>query len=125
MDYWELATLDLLVEYANSMPPPDFSMLAELVMQAAEFGDEVAAEVLRKEGEELAYLVRLVMRRLQVPNGTIDWMPPIAFAGSIMEKFSPVRTALIKAIQQEFPNVRTIAGVVDPIVGAVWRARRR
>jgi glucosamine kinase len=125
MDYWELATLDLLVEYANSTPPPDFSMLAELVMQAAKLGDEVAAEVLRKEGQELAYLVRLVMRRLQLANGTTDWVPPVAFAGSIMEKFSPVRTALIDAIQQEFPGVRTIAGVVDPIAGAIWRARRR
>ncbi|MEO6804372.1 MAG: BadF/BadG/BcrA/BcrD ATPase family protein [Granulicella sp.] len=125
MDYWKLATLDLLVEYANSMPPPDFSLLAELVMQAAELGDEVAAEVLRKEGEELAYLVRLVMRRLQLADSTSDRVPPIAFAGSIMEKFSPVRTALIQAIQHEFPSVRTIEGVVDPIAGAIWRARRR
>jgi glucosamine kinase len=125
MDYWQLATLDLLVEHANSIPPPDFSELAELVMQAAERGDEVASEVLRKEGESLAYLVRLVMRRLRLAAGTKDWVPPIAFAGSIMEKISPVRTALIAAIQHEFPDVRIFAGVVDPIVGAVRRARRR
>jgi glucosamine kinase len=125
MDYWQLATVDLLVEHANSIPPPDFSKLVELVMQAAKLGDDVAAEVLRKEGESLAYLVRLVMRKLQHAAGTKDWVPPIAFAGSIMEKVSPVRTALIAAVQQEFPDVRTIAGVVDPIDGAVWRARRR
>ena len=125
MDYWQLATVDLLVEHANSIPPPDFSKLVELVMQAAKLGDDVAAEVLRREGESLAYLVRLVMRRLQHAAGTKDWVPPIAFAGSIMEKVSPVRTALIAAVQQEFPDVRTIAGVVDPIDGAVWRARRR
>jgi len=125
MDYWQLATLDLLVEHANSIPPPDFSKLVELVMQAAELGDEVAAEVLRKEGESLAYLVRLVIRKLQHAAGSKDWVPPIAFAGSIMEKVSPVRTALIAAIHQEFSNVRTIPGVVDPIEGAVWRARRR
>jgi glucosamine kinase len=125
MDYWQLATVDLLVEHANSIPPPDFSKLVELVMQAAKLGDDVAAEVLHKEGESLAYLVRLVMRKLQHAAGTKDWVPPIAFAGSIMEKVSPVRTALIAAVQQEFPDVRTIAGVVDPIDGAVWRARRR
>jgi glucosamine kinase len=125
MDYWQLATLDLLVEHANSSPPPDFSKLVELVMQAAKLGDEVAAEVLRKEGESLAYLVRLVIRKLQHAASSKDWVPPIAFAGSIMEKVSPVRTALIAAVQQEFANVRTIPGVVDPIDGAVWRARRR
>jgi len=48
---------------------------------------------------------------------------PIAFAGSIMEKVSPVRKALISAVQREFSTVRVLAGVVDPLVGAVWRAR--
>jgi glucosamine kinase len=124
MDYWNLSTVDLLVEHANSIPPPDFSKLVETVMRAAKLGDEVAAEVLRREGESLAYLVRLVMRQLQLAVGTKDWVPPIAFAGSIMEKVSPVRTALIAAVQKEFPDVRTIPGVVDPIEGAVWRARR-
>jgi glucosamine kinase len=124
MDYWQLSSLDLLVEHANSIPSPDFSKLAELVMHAAHQGDEVAAEVLRREGESLAYLVRLVMRQLQSDAGTKNWVPPIAFAGSIMEKFSLVRTAMIAAVEQEFGPVRTIAGVVDPIAGAVWRARR-
>jgi glucosamine kinase len=80
--------------------------------------------VLRREGEALAYLVRLVMRRLQHEVGNHEWIPPIAFAGSIMEKVPPVRTALIDAIQREFGDIRVIAGVVDPIAGAVWRARR-
>jgi glucosamine kinase len=124
MDFWQLTTLDLLVEYANSIPPPDFSRLTELVLRAAELGDEVAVEVLRREGEALAYLVRLVMRRLQHEVGNHEWIPPIAFAGSIMEKVPPVRTALIDAIQREFGDIRVIAGVVDPIAGAVWRARR-
>jgi glucosamine kinase len=124
MDFWQVTTLDLLVEYANSIPPPDFSKLTEPVMRAAEQGDEVAAEVLRREGESLAYLVRLVMRRLILATSMKDWVPPIAFAGSIMEKVSPVRTALIAAVQREFGDVRTLAGVVDPIAGAVWRARR-
>jgi glucosamine kinase len=123
MDFWQLKTLDLLVEHANSIPPPDFSRLTEMVLRAAELGDEVAVEVLRREGEALAYLVRLVMRRLQHEAGNHEWIPPIAFAGSIMEKVPPVRTALIAAIQREFGDVRVVAGVIDPIAGAVWRAR--
>ena len=125
MDFWRLTTLDLLVEHANRIPPPDFSELTEVVLRAAELGDEVAAEVLHKEGEALAYLAQLVMRRLQNMAGNREWVPPIAFAGSIMEKVSPVREAVIAAIQREFPHIRTLAGVVDPIAGAVWRARHQ
>lgn len=55
--------------------------------------------------------------------GSHDWVPSIAFAGSIMEKVLPVRKALIAAVQREFADVQTVAGVVDPIAGAVWRAR--
>jgi glucosamine kinase len=123
VDHWQLTTLDSLIEHANRIPPPDFSELTELVLRAAEQGDEVAVEVLHKEGEALAYLVRLVMRRLRNMAGSHDWVPSIAFAGSIMEKVLPVRKALIAAVEREFAGVQAVAGVVDPIAGAVWRAR--
>lgn len=123
MDFWQLTTLNLLVERANSIPPPDYSELTELVLRAAESGDEVAAEVLHREGESLADLVKLVMRRLHKSADNHEWVAPIAFAGSIMEKVSPVRKALISAVQREFSTVRVLAGVVDPLEGAVWRAR--
>jgi glucosamine kinase len=115
MDFWQLTHTDLLIEHANSVPPPDYSTLTELVLRAAEAGDDVATEVLHREGECLAYLVRLVMRRLQKTTGNHAWVPPIAFAGSIMEKVLPVRTALISAVQREFGTIRTLAGVIDPL----------
>ena len=94
MDFWQLTTLDLLIEYANRIPPPDFSRLTELVVRAAEMGDEVSAEVLSQEGESLGYLVRLVIRRLQQIAHNREWVPPIAFAGSVLEKVSLVRRGL-------------------------------
>ncbi len=101
MDFWQLTTLNLLVERANSVSPPDYSELTELVLRAAESGDEVATEVLHREGESLAYLVKLVMRRLHKSADNHEWVvAPIAFAGSIMEKVSPVRKALISAVQR-------------------------
>jgi glucosamine kinase len=124
MDFWQLKTVDLLVEFANSIPSPDFSTLTELVVRAAELGDEVAAEVLSREGESLAYLVQLVMRRLQHMAGNHQWVPPIAFAGSVMEKVPRVRKALIAAVEREFGQVRALATTVDPVAGALWRARR-
>ncbi len=123
LEHWKLASLDLLVEYANSRPAPDFSRLTQLVVSLAGAGDEVAAAVLKKEGEELAWLVRLVIRRMISGADLSDNLPEIAFAGSIMEKVNPVRDALIASVQQEFPDIRTLGGVIDPVAGAVWRAR--
>jgi glucosamine kinase len=123
MDFWDLMTLDLLIEYANRIPPPDFSRLTELVVWAAEMGDEVATEVLVREGESLAFLVRLVIRRLQHMARNREWVPSIAFAGSVMEKVPAVRKALITAVEREFGQVTILETIVDPIAGAVWRAR--
>jgi N-acetylglucosamine kinase-like BadF-type ATPase len=123
MDYWQLPSLDSLVEYANSVPPPDFSRLTTIVLRCAEQGDEVALAVLREQGEELAYLVRLIIRRLRMTGSEASWTPPIAYAGSILENVPPVRDALIADVQREFPAAVAPDGVVDPIAGALWRAR--
>jgi N-acetylglucosamine kinase-like BadF-type ATPase len=123
MDFWQLSSLDVLVEYANSVPAPDFSKLTEVVVHCAELGDETALAVLRQQGEELAYLVRLVIRRLRLASNEHQWTPPIAFTGSILENVAKVRDALIAAVQREFPHAQAPDSVVDPIEGALWRAR--
>jgi glucosamine kinase len=123
MDFWQLSSLDLLVEYANSIPAPDFSKLTEVVVQCAESGDETALAVLRRQGEELAYLVRLVIRRLRLAANEHEWTPPIAYTGSILENVAQVRDALIAAVQREFPSAQAPDKVVDPVEGALWRAR--
>jgi glucosamine kinase len=121
LDFWQLPSLDLLIEFGNSRPAPDFSRLTEVVRRCATAGDAVAAEVLRREGEDLAHLVRVVFRRIHAaaPNT----LPSLAFTGSIMEKVLPVRDALIAAVRSEFPTLHTLEGVIDPIAGALWRAR--
>ena len=125
LDFWQLASIDLLVEYANSRPAPDFSRLTEVILHCANQGDAVAAEVLRREGEDLAWLVRVVLRRLQSasPTSNANALPSLAFTGSIMEKVQPVRDVLIAYVRSEFPAIQTIDGVIDPIAGALWRAR--
>jgi glucosamine kinase len=121
LKFWKLSSIDLLIEYGNSQPPPDFSRLTELILDHARQGDEIAASVLRQEGESLAYLVRLVIRRMTI--GPQSTLPSIAFTGSILEKVQPVRDALIASVRREFPTIQTLDGVIDPIAGAIWRAR--
>ncbi|WP_089410065.1 N-acetylglucosamine kinase [Granulicella rosea] len=123
LDLWELRSIDELVAYGNRQPAPDFSKLTSVVLACARQGDAVAGQVLDRQGRELAYLVRLIIRRLKLASDDPGWAPPVAFAGSIMEMVEPVRQSLIAAVREEFPDVRTLDGVVDPIAGAVWRAR--
>jgi glucosamine kinase len=123
MDFWQLASLEHLVEYANASPTPDFSTLTGTVLQCAELEDEVALAVLRGQGEQLGYLVRLVIRRLRRVSVEEDWMPRIAFAGSILENVPPIREALMDAVRSEFPAAQAPDKTVDPIDGALWRAR--
>jgi glucosamine kinase len=121
--FWQMESLEQIVEYANQNPAPDFSRLTELVVACANRGDAVAAAVLKREGEELGYLVRLVLRRLQKTSTDPSWVAPLAFAGSIMERVPQVRQALIASVSTEFPEIETMEGVIDPILGALWRAR--
>ena len=122
LDFWQLTSIDLLVEYANSRPAPDFSRLTEVILRCANEGDAVATEVLRREGEDLASLVHIVIRRIQAAAPT-STLPSLAFTGSIMEKVQPVRDALIASVRSEFPTLLTLDGVIDPIAGALWHAR--
>ena len=132
--FWQLSSYDDLIEHANRTPHPDFSRLTALVLHCAGNGDEIATQVLRAQGEELGYLVRLMMRRLlrsqtnrtSQPDRHMPWtatLPSIAFAGSIMESVEPVRAAVVDFVRQEFPQAHAMPGVVDPIAGALWRAR--
>jgi glucosamine kinase len=123
MEFWGLATLDQLIEYANNTPAPDFSRLASIVLSCAQRGDQLAQSVLRREGESLAHLAYLIIRRLQRIDSDPGWVPPIAFAGSILEKITPVRDSLLSALRMNFPAVDALRGIVDPIDGALWRAR--
>lgn len=123
LDYWELQDFDGLVEYANRVPAPDFSRLMPLVLRCAEEGDAVAAEILEEQAAQLGHLVCVLIRRLRAAADDSGFLPRLAFAGSVMEKAMRLREALITKVRTEFPDVFAMEGVIDPIEGALWRAR--
>jgi glucosamine kinase len=125
LEFWKLDSVFALVEYANQRPSPDFSKLAELVVACARQGDAVAIATLQQAGQELAVTVANVIRKVQRREGSSEpaEVPRIALAGSIMEKVEPVRRAMEEALREVFPAIEVLPGVVDPIAGAVWRAR--
>ncbi len=123
LTHWQLSSFEDLVDFANRSPAPDFSQLTHLVVRCAEAGDWLAQEVLAGAGEELAYLVCALARRLRSASADAGFTPQLAFTGSILERIPAVREALLRSVQREFPTVEGVPGVVDPVVGALWRAR--
>jgi len=124
LQFWKLGSINHLVEYANRTPHPDFSQLTPLVVACAEQGDGVAREVLERQGAELGYLVRLLVRRLQKISADASFLPKLAFAGSIMQHVGRVRAALLADVRSEFPEIPVSDSFVDPVEGALWRARQ-
>jgi glucosamine kinase len=123
LDLWQLADLESLIGYANQIPAPDFTRLAPLVMRCAAEGDTVAQNVLHREAEDLAHLGRLVMERLRRADTRPGWLPDLAFTGSILEHVVPIREGIVDALRRDLPSLKVLPGVVDPILGALWRAR--
>ncbi|MGC2544522.1 MAG: BadF/BadG/BcrA/BcrD ATPase family protein [Silvibacterium sp.] len=115
--------LEEVVNIANERPGPDFSLLARIVVECAEEGDRVALEVLERGGrllgEDAAEAFRHV-RRIE-PEQPI---PAIAFTGSILDKVAFVRESMIETIRRILPAVEILPEAVDPLEGALWRARQ-
>ena len=132
---WHLSDLESLIAHANQIPPPDFTRLAPLVAECADRGDATAQQVLRREAEDLAHLAGLVIERLRQAQSQVqlqaghpsqtgpEWLPSVAFTGSILEHIPRVRVGVVEALHRELPALHILPGVVDPILGALWRAR--
>jgi len=120
---WGLPDLGALVDLANRTPAPDFSRLAPIVALCAEQGGAYAQRVLRHAGEHLGAYAALALRRLQALEPTGAALPEIAYSGSVLRHIAPVRGAMCDRIRQEFPTVRIQEEAVDPVEGALWRAR--
>ncbi len=125
LNLWQLPDFQSLVDVANRQPPPDLSRLAPLVVAQATAGDPVATHVLENESADLAYIARIILRRVVESAGsTSGFTPRLALAGSILEHVPLVRNHILTLLQQDVPTLQPLPGVVDPVLGALWRARQ-
>jgi N-acetylglucosamine kinase-like BadF-type ATPase len=120
---WGSGSLGELVAMANRRgglegEAPDFAELAPVVARCAEDGDALAGSVLERAGMELAELVRVVVQRLEVAE------VEVAYTGSVLECAGAVREAMVKELRTSLPMARAREGAVDPLEGALWRARK-
>jgi N-acetylglucosamine kinase-like BadF-type ATPase len=128
--HWALPSLGGLIALGNlraaseTSAPPDFAALAPVVARCAEQGDALAGAVLQRAGRELAGFVRLVGDKLAA--GAVDPEPAklaIAYTGSVLTHIAPVRAAMVAELALHLPNAQVQAQPIDPLDGALWRAR--
>ncbi len=118
---WKLTTIDELVQQANSTPPPDFPRLFPIVLRAADQADPMARDLLADAGAKLANLAAIVIHRL-APHAPAD-MLPVAMTGSVFRQSAYVRQVFYTALQTSFPGICVRQDPVDPVEGALARAR--
>jgi glucosamine kinase len=128
---WKLNTLDELVQQANSTPPPDFPRLFPTVLRAADEDDSVARSLLTDAGAKLGSLAAIVVHRLahntpaamltgsMLPVATL----PVAMTGSVFRQSPDVRRVFYNTLQTSLPGIDVRQDIVDPIEGALARAR--
>jgi glucosamine kinase len=129
---WKLSTIDELVQHANSTPPPDFPRLFRIVLRAADEADSIARDLLADAGANLAHLAAIVIRRLtphppaaMVPTDVLPvTMLPVAMTGSVFRQSPIVRQVFYNTLQTSFPSIDVRQDPVEPVEGALARARR-
>jgi len=117
---WNVTSRDELVKRANGNPAPDYATLFPVVQQAAAAHDEVAEEIMERAGSELAHLALTVLRRLWSPGDPVR----VTVAGGVFANSSQVRTAFYSSLHSEWPKTAVSFQISEPVVGALWMARR-
>ena len=120
LEAWHLQTFDELVQAANAQPPPDFPRLFPVVLRAAGEGDSRARALLADAGTHLAGLTANVIDRLmpQSPHA------PVAMTGSVFRQSAEVRQVFYNGLHAQFPGLDVRNELVEPVEGALARARR-
>jgi N-acetylglucosamine kinase-like BadF-type ATPase len=120
---WELPAIEALVDVANRVPAPEFPTLAPVVVECAQRGDPDALRILQEAGQYLGEYAVLAAKRVKKLESQGAALPEVAFTGSILSQIASVREAMIAYLRQELPGIRIRTEAVDPVLGALWRAR--
>ena len=116
---WNFHSVDELVWSTNS--GADFAALFSAVLAAADAGDAVAKRVLAQAAVELARLAGIVMHRLFGSGDTSR--VSLAMVGGVFRHAKPVREAFQKEICMANLKAHLNPEVVEPVQGALQRAR--
>jgi N-acetylglucosamine kinase-like BadF-type ATPase len=116
---WGVRSLSDLAHAGNSIPPPDFSTLLPAVLASE---DDLAAEVLRAAGTELAGIVMVIVGRL-FPKAEYT-IVPVAMIGGVFRHAELVRQVFYNELRRLDERVEVQPQVIAPVEGALRMARR-
>jgi glucosamine kinase len=119
-DALQVRSREDVVKAANATPPPDFARLFPVVVQAAEAGDQVAVEVLKSAGGELAELGAIVIRKLWPADANVR----VGMVGGVFQNSTQVRQEFYNALRKTHPQVNVSFSIADPVTGALSLARK-
>lgn len=122
LEAWKAGNIDELVPLANADPPPDFPRLFPVVLRSAKEGDAVAHALLVEAGVELAKLAHTVIRQLASEGSGL--VLPVAMTGSVFRQSADVRQVFYNELRSKVPGIVVRQDVVDPVEGALARAKR-
>jgi glucosamine kinase len=110
-----------LIAWAAEAGPAGLASLAVAVLQCAESGDLRANAVVSFAAEELALHVRALARTL---FGDERATSPVALAGGLLSRRSPLRSRLEHRLKSAVPGAQMHPHEVEPARGAVRGALR-
>jgi N-acetylglucosamine kinase-like BadF-type ATPase len=105
---------------ANTEPVLDFAKLLPLVLSAADNGDKPAIQVLERAGRELAETAAIVVERLFTNAEHVS----IATHGGVFAGSELVKDAFRTELHRLCPGAMCVNLEVNPVLGALQRARR-
>jgi N-acetylglucosamine kinase-like BadF-type ATPase len=121
-DHWQLGELlDLVDMWLEHDPGWDRAgELAPLVFEQAARGDEVAREILRRAGREMAHSAQVLIHGLFEPSREVT----VVLGGSVLQqrRDSTLTDALVETLAQRAPGARVVVLEAEPVVGAVLLA---
>jgi glucosamine kinase len=120
LKFWQLETDEQLVLAANATRLPDFAGLFPVVLSAAESGNGLALEVLTRAGTELADLAKIVIARIFAEGDRVR----VAMSGGVFGNSALVRRVFYNRLRSGCSGIVLSQTVVEPVRGALERARR-
>ncbi|NIK78293.1 N-acetylglucosamine kinase-like BadF-type ATPase [Paenibacillus castaneae] len=110
---------DMFEDFLDSHKAPPLRTV-KLLFQAAAQGDEVAAAILRMQGEELGKSARAVIKRLGMEGDQFN----VVLAGSVLTRGEArfIHPYIEEAVKECAPGASLVKLEVEPVIGALWLA---
>ena len=106
-------------ELINKVYKENFNIAstAQIVLTAAEIGDNTALKILNEESEELIQHIKIIMKQMNVSRLSIS------FAGSLISNKNIYSDMLRDKIKTSLPSVKIVKPEHSPVEGAILLAK--